>query len=107
MHITIYKGIAFIEGIYPEAKPIEPIEVSIGGFLSQSQLKTLNDVKDLMVDKARQMGANAIVDFSYGQKSPSFLGSIFNLDDVNWYGRGIGVNLLTHTYQTLVDGNSD
>jgi uncharacterized protein YbjQ (UPF0145 family) len=41
-----------------------------------------------MAEKAKACGANAIIDFKYGQRSVGFLASLFQRDDVNWYGTG-------------------
>ena len=102
MYVTSYSGIIFVEGKHPEATPIKPIEVSIKG-IEHSQLKSLDDVKARMVTIARSTGANAIVEFKYGQKSPSFLGSLFNLDDVGWYGSGIAAKLPEFTYKQIIE----
>lgn len=90
MHTTSYEGITFYEGRPNDYQPIEPLKIEIGGILlTQSQLKTLKDVKHEMAMRATKVGGNAIVDFKYGQKSVGFLRSILQMDDVNWYGEGM------------------
>jgi len=89
MHSSLHEGILFIEGRPPNCRTIRPVRIEIGGILLvQSQLKTLKDVKDEMARQAKQAGGNAIVDFQYGQRSVGWFRSIFQLDDINWYGTG-------------------
>lgn len=102
MIINLFEGVFFVESNYPNVEIIEPIEVKIGGILSNSQLRSLNDVKARMVERARQLNGNIITNFIYGQKSPSFLGSFFNMDDVNWFGKGIIARLSDGDYKDLI-----
>ncbi len=66
-----------------------PVAVSIGGVLQSAQLRNLDDVKRMMAEKVRTAGGNAVIEFRYGQKSVGFWASLFQRDDVNWYGSGI------------------
>ena len=88
MYTSIHDGVRFVEGRPSNARIIKPVAVQIGGVISSSQLKTLDDVKKLMAQQVRAAGGNAVVDFKYGQKSVGFLASLFQRDDVNWYGSG-------------------
>ncbi len=88
MYDTTYEGIRFIEGRPAKVRAIEPIRIEIGGVIRSSQLKTLDDVKT-MAGRVRARDGNAVIDFKYGQKSVGFLRSLFQLDDVNWYGEGV------------------
>ena len=89
MHRTIEDGIAFYEELPENCSPIESVSIEIGGMLiTQSQLKTLKDVKKEMAARAVKAGGNAIVEFKYGQKSVGFFRSLLQIDDVNWYGTG-------------------
>ena len=88
MIVTEYQGIYFFEHHPKEAQVIGTVNVSIGGILKSAQLANLNDVKDKMVRKCRSQGGNAIINFTYGQKSSGYLASIFSRDDVPWYGKG-------------------
>ncbi len=81
------KGVYFIEGRPSEASLIEPLSSELNGFLSQNQLKTLDDLKAKMRDSILSKGGNCLVDFKYGQRS-SFRKSIFGMDDVLWHGSG-------------------
>ena len=88
MYITKHDGILFLENLPPGCQTLKPIKVEIGGIFTSAQLKSLNDVKSLMAIHAREAGANAIVNFKYGQKSASWFQSLLQRDDVNWYGSG-------------------
>jgi hypothetical protein len=85
---TTFDGILFIEGECKEAQQIKPISVRIHGFFSQAQLKSLDDVKKDMALLAREAGGNAIIRFTYGQRS-TFWTTLLGVDDVSWYGEGI------------------
>jgi uncharacterized protein YbjQ (UPF0145 family) len=88
MRKTMCDGVAFYEGRPASATCVQKIEAKIGGVLTSAQLSTLDDVKRVLASQAKQVGANAVVDFQYGQKSVGILASIFSRDDVNWYGAG-------------------
>ena len=92
MYVSKYDGIYFIEGEIDNARTIKSVAIELNGVFSQTQLKTLDDVKKQMVSMAKKYNANAIIDFKYGQKS-SFWKSIFSLDDVQWYGSGVIANI--------------
>ena len=89
MRKTLCDGIAFYEGRPPSASCMQNIEARIGGILKSAQLSTLDDVKRVLASQAKQLGANAVVDFRYGQKSVGIFASIFSRDDVNWHGSGV------------------
>lgn len=86
---TKFDGITFVEGLPADYEHVLPISIELGGIIQQAQLKSLADVKRAMAAQARAAGGNAIVDFKYGQKSVSWLRSLWQMDDVNWYGTGI------------------
>ncbi|MEO8396558.1 MAG: hypothetical protein ABI700_26425 [Chloroflexota bacterium] len=98
MYATVLDGIIFIEGSYPASKKFQKIETSIKSF--SAQLKSLKDVKTKMVVIAKETGANAIINFEYGQKS-SFWSS--GGDSVYWYGKGEAVLLSKQQYQEIID----
>ncbi|MCF7930797.1 MAG: hypothetical protein K9L02_04765 [Acholeplasmataceae bacterium] len=79
---TVYKDILFVEGRDIVANIIQEINVDLS-FKFGAQLKSLRDVKDLMVLKANEQHCNCIVDFKYGQKSRWLA-----IDDVAFWGRG-------------------
>ncbi|MCC6805683.1 MAG: hypothetical protein IT319_22565 [Anaerolineae bacterium] len=99
MYATVFDNIIFIEGTYQASKTVQNVETSIKGF--SAQLQSLRDVKMRLAITAKQFGANAIIEFEYGQKSPTFWGSFG--DNVNWYGRGIAVLLSRQQYQEIID----
>jgi uncharacterized protein YbjQ (UPF0145 family) len=68
---------------------MQKLEARIGGVLKSAQLSTLDDVKRVLAAQAKQLGANAVVDFQYGQKSVGIFASLFSRDDVNWHGSGV------------------
>ena len=83
MYKTMYRGIAFVEGTIPGAQILEPYRVSLG-FRFGAQLKNLRYVKDKFVEAALRCGSNAVLDFTYGQKS-----RLFAIDDVAYWGKGL------------------
>ncbi len=89
-YTSIYKGIIFIEGYEPSAKMIMNIEYK-KAFSFNSQIQTLDCVKDQLVEKTVALGGNAVINFKYGQKSSGwFKSSLFSLDDnIKWYGSGV------------------
>ncbi|NTS64175.1 hypothetical protein HRV97_03235 [Sphingomonas sp. HHU CXW] len=87
MRAVEYKGILFIEGHPGGAQVIQQLDTKIDGWFSSSQLKSLDHIKDIMVDQAKAHAGNAIIDFKYGQKS-TFWRSLFSVDDVYWYATG-------------------
>ena len=55
---------------------------------------TLTQIKDMMVNEARSVGANAIVDFRYGQRAHKWYQlSGLKWDTEAWFGEGRAVNL--------------
>ncbi len=91
-YTSVHNGMIFIEGDEPGARRIGPVEYKKTSFYNQ-QLKDLDAVKDQLAEKAAAMGANAVINFKYGQKSTTFLRSlVLKYDDnVNWYGTGTAV----------------
>ena len=89
-YTSLYKGIIFVEGFEPTAKVLGNVEYK-KKFSFNAQIQTLDAVKDQLVEQAVSLGANAVIDFKYGQKSSGwFKSSLFSLDDnIKWYGSGI------------------
>lgn len=90
---TEYGGVHFFEGYPPEVESGAEISTSIGGVFRNAQLASLRDVKAQLAAECRSRGGNAIVGFTYGQKSSGLLASIFSRDDVKWYGNGYLANI--------------
>ena len=55
---------------------------------------SVTQIKDMMVVEAKSAGANAIVDFKYGQKAHKWYQQIgLKWDTEAWFGEGRAVNL--------------
>ena len=87
MYWAEYKGVYFVEGALPAAHPIRPIDTKHDGWFSQSQLKSLDTIKDIMVREVKSAGGNAVIGFRYGQKN-TFWRSLMSVDDVYWWASG-------------------
>lgn len=88
-YTSIYKGIIFIEGFEQSAKILGNIEYK-KLFSYNSQIQTLDNVKEQLKDQTIALGGNAVINFKYGQKSSGwFKSALFALDDnIKWYGSG-------------------
>ena len=75
-YTTLYNDIVFIEGNNEDANIVGNINSDLS-FKIGAQLKNLNDVKQDMSIKAKALGANCILDFTYGQKSRWLFSSAF------------------------------
>lgn len=93
-YTTVYNGIVFIEGFEPNAQVVGSVEYKKEGLYNQ-QLKSLDVVKDQLSKKAHDLGANAVMNFKYGQKSTSWWRSMLSSfdDNINWYGSGTAIVL--------------
>ena len=94
-YTTIYDGIVFVEGACPQAKPVQAISVDLS-FKIGAQLKSLRDVKNVLVQKAKECGCNAIIQFTYGQKSRWLA-----IDDVAFWGKGFAAVLSPEDYNEI------
>ena len=101
---SIYKGIIFIEGEEPTARLLQSVEYKKRHTFN-AQLKTLDNVKDQLVEQALAQGANAIIRFTYGQKSVGwFRGLFFSIDDdVNWYANGVAAILQQSKVEEIIN----
>jgi len=88
MHWSEHKGVFFVEGSPANAKRDRPITTELNAFFSQNHLKSLDDLKDRMAERAASSGCNAIIEFKYGQRS-SFWKSIVGMDNILWFGSGV------------------
>ena len=106
MYISVYKGFIFIEGHEPSARVLGKVEYK-KNFSFNAQDKTLNVVKEQLMEKAISMGANAVMDFTYGQKSSGwFKSSLFSLDDnIKWYGSATAIILPEDKRQEILQNN--
>ena len=100
---SMMDGIIFIEGNYNCVNELGPVKYTKDNIFN-SQLKNLDYVKEQLAYKAHKMGANAIINFTYGQKSRGLLGSLFliNDDNIEWYADGTAVIIDDDSYKKLV-----
>ena len=96
-YTILYDDIIFIEGTNSNANIIGNISCDLS-FKFGAQLKNLNDVKRDMATKAKALGANCILNFTYRQKSRGLA-----IDDVAFYGNGKAAILPAMVYEELVN----
>lgn len=89
MRYTITDGVAFIEGNVPTIRTIKAIETNTDSMFRNTQLKSIESLKQAMARRIIQLGGNAVICFEYGQKQSSFWKSLLSLDDIYWHGKGI------------------
>jgi hypothetical protein len=97
-YTTVYEGIVFVEGDYPRASRGPEVDCTL---LGGGQLTSLDDVKHNLAQQAKQRPYNAVLNFTYGQKTGFFL-SIFAYDGVSYWGKGCLSNLPQSDYQQVV-----
>ena len=103
-YTSMYKGIVFIEGCEPTAQLLGKVEYK-KNFSFNAQIQTLDCVKEQLAEKAMMLGANAVVEFKYGQKSSGwFKSSLFSLDDnIKWFGGGIAAIVPENKIKELLE----
>ena len=80
-------GVFFTEDSIPGAVPVKRISVEIS-----RQNSNLNEVKSQMASEASAAGANAIMNFRYGQRKHNWWQLVaFKWDTESWYGEGDAV----------------
>ena len=94
-YTTVYQGIVFVEGDHPTARTGASAEVDLS-FVVGAQLKSLRDVKNYLVAQTKQNGCNAIVGFTYGQKSRWLA-----IDDIAFWGKGVLATIDEPEYTAL------
>ena len=87
MYSSTHNGIEFIEGNPPSSVQISPISTELNGVFSQSQLKTLDDVKEVMTKIVIAKGGNSVINFKYGQRT-NFWKGLIGMDNVHWFATG-------------------
>lgn len=84
---TSCAGVFFAESDIPGARALGPVQVEIS-----RQNSNLEQVKQQMAVQARQLGANAIANFTYGQKPHAWWELFtFKWDTESWHGAGHAV----------------
>lgn len=88
---TWHDGVFFTEAPAESARlPLTPIKVEIS-----RQNSDLRQVKSKLAKEVKAMGGNALVGFTYGQRSHSIWQQIFTFkwDTESWHGGGYGALL--------------
>ncbi len=87
---TVHGEIFFTEESVPSATVLRHLRVTI-----PRQNADLDQVKDLLAQKARNAGATAVMNFRYGQKRNAWwrLFITTTWDTEGWYGEGDAVKL--------------
>lgn len=92
--VTERGGVRFDEKTPKNFRLIKHIDTVLNSALSQDQLKSLRDVKDVMAQDAKALGGDYIANFTYGQKTGGLLQVIWSVDNTLWFGSG-DVGILT------------
>ena len=93
----VYEDMIISEGSLEKAQSLGAIEVDLS-FAFGAQLKSLRDVKSELVRQARNLGGNAIDNFTYGQKHRWLA-----IDDVAFWGKGTAVRLPADVVETYIN----
>lgn len=93
----VYEGMIISEGRLEKSQSLGMIEVDLS-FKIGAQLKSLRDVKSELAMQARALGANAIENFTYGQKH-----CWLAIDDVAFWGKGIAVCIPDEVAKSYLD----
>lgn len=99
-YTVVYNEIVFVEGNYNNAVLGSKVECDLS-FVFGAQLKSLRDVKNNLAEKAKASGYNAIIDFTYGQKSRWLA-----IDDVAFWGKGKLAKIPHEDYLNLCKKNN-
>lgn len=83
----IHEGMIISEGKLEKSQSLGMVEADLS-FKFGAQLKSLRDVKSELTAQARVLGANAIENFTYGQKHRWLA-----IDDVAFWGKGVAVRI--------------
>ncbi len=96
-YVTFFNNFLFIEGGAPNVQIRGEVSSDLS-FKWGAQMKNLNDVKMDMITKATPLGANCVVNFTYGQKSRWLA-----IDDVAYWGKGTAGVLSQADYEAMVN----
>jgi hypothetical protein len=85
---VICDGVFFAETTIPNARTIRQLHVEIS-----RQNANLDEVKQRLAREARDAGANAVMNFRYGQKAHKWTDLVFSFkwDTESWHGEGTAV----------------
>ena len=101
---SVYNDVIFIEGNSEFVKSLGQVEYKKDK-LYNNQLQNIDNVKEQLSRKAKELGGNAIINFKYGQKSTTWFRSMLLAfdDNVNWFGNGEVVVLDDAAYQEILN----
>ena len=88
MKFIKYKDIYFCEENIENVRIIKHFSTKLDGFFKESQLKSLDSIKEQFYLLSKEYNGNVVMNFKYGQKSNNWFLSMFSLDDIYWYGEG-------------------
>lgn len=102
-YTSMFENIIFVEGSCEFLNFMGNLEYKKDSFFNQ-QFRNLDDVKHQLAEKAKKLGANAIINFRYGQKTISFFKAMLLAadDNVNWYASGEAVVLTEEKFNELL-----
>ncbi len=96
-------GVIFVEGTMDTLRQVGTVEYTKES-LFNSQLNNLGAIKKQLASKAKNMGANVVINFQYGQKSRGFWGSMLwgHDDNIDWYASGVAAVIDDLTFNEIV-----
>ncbi len=83
-----FDGVRFYEGDPGGLRPVGAVEVTVRGAFRSAQATGPDEILRDAARRVRELGAAAVVNFRYGQRSVGVMRSLIDLDDVVWYGEG-------------------
>ena len=85
---TVNSNIFFAETTIPGARPIRHLHVEVS-----RQNSNLFEIKELLAKQAASVGANAVMNFRYGQRKHKTWELVFSFkwDTESWHGEGDAV----------------
>ena len=94
---AIFNDVAFVEGEMQTIQTGNNVEYNAGKqTIFNKHLKSLKDVKEYFAEIAKNKGYNAIINFTYGQKSRYLM-----FDNITFWGKGILANISTEEYEKI------
>ncbi|MDO4543736.1 MAG: hypothetical protein Q4C01_04205 [Clostridia bacterium] len=94
-YTTTYDDLVISEGKLANSSFLGEVKCDLS-FVFGAQLKSLRDVKAALSSQAKALGANAIENFTYGQKS-----KLLAFDDVAFWGKGVAVRIPQEDYNAF------
>lgn len=87
---VMYDGVFFAETPIPNATSVRHLHIEIS-----RQNSNLDEVKQRLAREAKSAGANAVMNFRYGQKKHDWTDLVFSFkwDTESWHGEGTAVRV--------------